>query len=138
MLRYLVPILVFAALAACAAEPPPASVSIQAPAHGASLAQDSLRVVLSAAGIDIVPADGLPTPGRAHHHLFLDLDLTPAGEPIPAGLPGITHLGTGDSVVVLSDLTAGRHRLIAVLALGNHVPLQPWAVDTLFFTVEPH
>jgi hypothetical protein len=137
MLRNLAPVLVFAALAACAAEPPPASVSIQAPAHGASLAEDSLRVVVSAAGIDIVPADGLMTPGRAHHHFFLDLDLTPAGQPIPAGVPGITHLGTGDSVALLSGLTPGRHRLIAVLAHGNHVPLQPWTVDTLFFTVEP-
>ncbi len=35
----------------------------------------------------------------------------------------------------LKDLTAVRHRLIAVLALGDHVPLDPWAVDTVFFTV---
>ena len=136
MTRSLFPLLAFAALAACAAEPA-AVVRIAMPQDDAVITADSLRVVLSASGVAIVAADGLPTPGRAHHHVFLDADLTPAGQPIPAGLPGVTHLGTGDSIVTLRDLAPGRHRLIAVLALGNHVPLEPWAVDTVYFTVEP-
>jgi len=134
--RSLFPLLTFAALAACAAEPA-AVIRIAAPRDDAVITADSLHLVLSASGVEIVAADGLPTPGRAHHHVFLDADLTPAGEPIPAGAPGVTHLGTGDSIITLRNLTPGRHRLIAVLALGNHVPLEPWVVDTLHFSVEP-
>ena len=124
-----------AILAACAAEPA-ASVSIDAPRDGDTIDADSLQVVLSASGVEIAPADGTHTAGRAHHHVLLDADLPTAGQPIPAGQPGIFHLGTGASQLTLTGLTPGRHRLIAVLALGNHVPLDPWAVDTIFFTVE--
>ena len=45
-------------------------------------------------------------------------------------------MGTGDSTLIVQDLPPGRHRLIAVLALGDHVPLDPWVVDTVFVTVE--
>ncbi len=119
----------------CAAETRP-TVTIETPADGAVITADSLPVTLSASGIDIVAADGEPTPGRAHHHLFLDVDLTPAGEAIPGWRPGVTHMGTGASSFTLKGLTPGRHRLIAVLALGDHVPLEPWAVDTVHFTVQ--
>ncbi len=134
MTRYLVTFVVFAVLTGCASERQP-SVRIETPQDGAVITADSLRVVLSASGVEIVPADGEPTPGRAHHHLFLDADLTPAGEPISTQAPGITHLGTGATAFTLTDLSPGRHRLIAVLALGDHVPLDPWAVDTVHFTV---
>lgn len=129
-------LIALAAAWGCAAEPPP-TVTIESPADGAVIAADSVPVVLSASGIDIVAADGEPTPGRAHHHLFLDVDLTPAGEPIPKLASGVTHLGTGASSFTLKDLAPGRHRLIAVLALGDHVPLEPWAVDTVHFSVQP-
>lgn len=135
MSRNPLPILVFAALTACSAEPG-ASVRIEQPLDGAVIAADSVHIVLAASGIEIAQADGLDTPGRAHHHVFLDADLSAAGQPIPAGQPGIVHLGTGVSEVTLTGLTPGRHRLIAVLALGNHVPLDPWAVDTVFITVQ--
>ncbi len=136
MPRQLLSLAALAALAGCAAEPA-ARVRIEAPPDGAEIRADSLRVMLSASGVQIVAADGLPTPGRAHHHVFLDADLTAPGEPIPAGIAGVVHLGTGDTAVTLSGLTPGRHRLIAVLALGSHVPLEPWAVDTAYFTVVP-
>ncbi len=124
------------ALTACAGEQPPASVRIVAPQDNAVLQTGNVTVELSAQNIDIVPADGTPTPGRAHHHVFVDVDLSPAGQPIPAGAEGIFHLGTGDSTLIIQDLQPGRHRLIAVLALGTHVPVDPWAVDTVFITVE--
>ncbi len=129
-------------LTACSGEapppppPPPATVSIDVPTAGLVSAADSLRVRLSSSSIEIVPADGEPTPGRAHHHLFLDMDVTPPGEPIPKQVQGITHLVTGAAEFTLKRLSPGQHRLIAVLALGDHVPLEPSAVDTVFFTVE--
>ncbi len=129
-------LIALAAACGCAAEPRP-TVTIESPADGAVITADSLPVVLSASGIEIVAADGEPTPGRAHHHLFLDVDLTPAGVEIPKQAPGVTHLGTGASTFTLKNLAPGRHRLIAVLALGDHVPIEPWAVDTIYFTVQP-
>jgi len=123
-----------AAAVGCAGEPA-ATVRIEAPQEGAVVTGDSVPIELSASGVGIVPADGESTPGRAHHHLVLDVDPTPAGQEIPKQVEGIVHLGTGASSFTLKDLTAGRHRLIAVLALGDHVPLDPWAVDTVFFTV---
>jgi hypothetical protein len=135
MSRKLLPALILAALAACSAEPR-ASLRIAEPLDGAVIAADSVRVVLEASNVEIAPADGLDTPGRAHHHVFLDADLSAPGQPIPAGQPGIFHRGTGVSEITLTGLTPGPHRLIAVLALGNHVPLDPWAVDTVSITVE--
>ncbi len=123
-------------LMGCATEQPSASVRIKAPQDDAIVQTGTITVQLSAENVDIVPADGTQTPGQAHHHVFVDADLSPAGLPIPAGVEGIIHMGTGDSTLVISDLEPGRRRLIAVLALGDHVPLDPWVVDTIFVTVE--
>jgi hypothetical protein len=122
-------------LLGCAGEQP-ASVQITAPQDDAVLQSGTVTVELSASDVQIVPADGSPTPGRAHHHVFVDVDLSPAGQPIPIGEEGIYHMGTGDSTLIIQDLAPGRHRLIAVLALGDHVPLDPWAVDTVYMTVD--
>jgi hypothetical protein len=125
-----------AAGVACA-ERPAATVTIVAPQDGATIAGDSVHVELSASGVEVVPADGEATAGRAHHHLFLDIDVTPAGEPIPKDteMQGVKHLGTDTSTWTFKNVEAGRHRLIAVLARGDHVPLEPWTTDTAFFTV---
>lgn len=126
----------FLILLGCAGEQPSPAVKITSPQNDAVLQTGNVTVDLSAENIDIVPADGVPTPGRAHHHVFVDADLPPAGQAIPVGAEGIFHLGTGDSTLIVQDLAPGRHRLIAVLALGNHVPVDPWAVDTIFVVVE--
>jgi len=150
------PALALLILAACAGEteqveeapaeapsaeaPPPArpagaaSVTITAPAEGASVAGPAVNAVLTASGVTISPA-GTMEPGTGHHHLFLDIDVTPMGEPIPAGTPGITHLGQAQTEFTLEGVAAGQHRLIAVLADGAHVPLDPPLVDTVMFTV---
>ena len=135
MFRKLFPFLALGAAMACS-EIQTAAVQIEAPLDGTIIHTDTVNVTLSATGVEIVAADGLATPGRAHQHIFLDVDLTPAGEPIPAGVEGIYHLGTGASAYTITELTPGPHRLIAVLALGDHVPLDPWVVDTVHFTVD--
>jgi hypothetical protein len=133
MSRKLLTSLTIIGVAGCATEPA-ATVQIVAPRHGAIIQADSVRVVLSASGIEIVAADGQATPGRAHHHVILDNLLPATGQPIPGNIPGMEHLGTGDSVIVFRGLEPGGHRLIAVLALGNHVPIDPWVVDTVEFS----
>jgi Ethanolamine utilization protein EutJ (predicted chaperonin) len=96
----------------------------------------SVHVVLEAKGIEIAPA-AEQRAGTAHHHLFLDTDVTAGEVGIPAGTPGIVHLGKGQSDYTFEVVTPGPHRLIAVLADPNHVPLKPLVADTVRFTVKP-
>ncbi len=111
-----------------------ATVEITAPADGATVDGPAVTVRLQASGVRIVQA-GDTTSGTGHHHVFLDDDVSPADQPIPT-VPGrIIHMGDGSSELVLDDVPEGRHRLIAVVADGVHVPLQPWVSDTVFFTV---
>ncbi len=93
------------------------------------IAGDSVTVQLGATGVTIVPASGTAVSGEAHHHLFVDVDVTPDGEPIPTA-PGIHHLGDGRDTVRIA-LGPGSHRLIAVLATGDHVPLAGARRDTI-------
>lgn len=110
------------------------SVTILQPEDGADVAGPSVTVRLAAQGVRIVPA-GDTTPGTGHHHLYLDADLTDPTQPVPS-VPGkIIHMGTGVSEYTFDSVAPGPHRLIAVIANGVHVPLQPWVVDTVNFTV---
>ncbi len=110
------------------------TVSIVQPGDGAEVAGPGVEVVLETTGISITEA-GVMDPGTGHHHIFLDVDVTPMGEIIPAGVDGIIHKGDGTSVHMLEGLTPGEHRIIAVVADGVHIPLDPPVVDTIFFTV---
>lgn len=116
------------------AEQPGATVEIVEPADGAVVEGPDVRVVLAAGGIEIAPV-AEAREGTAHHHLFVDQDLTPLSAGIPAGVDGIIHLGGGESEFVLEDMEPGEHRVIALLADFGHVPLDPPAADTVRFTV---
>jgi hypothetical protein len=100
------------------------------------IAGRSVHVVLQTTGIEIAPA-AERKPGTAHHHLFLDVDVTPVDAPIPAGVKGIWHLGRGQTEFRLDSVAPGRHRLIDVLGDADHVPLKPLVADTVRFTVKP-
>lgn len=122
------------ALAACKGQPS-TTVRIAEPAHDVALTGPRVRVVLEATGIEIAPA-AEERAGTAHHHLFLDRDLTPPGDTIPAGVTGIIHLGRAQTEFTFDSVTPGLHRVIALLADAWHVPLKPLAVDTVRFTVQ--
>ena len=125
------------ASSAPAAQPAPVlRAEIVLPGEGAEVSGE-VPIMLSAQGVIVEAASGTRDPGRGHHHLFVDTDLSLAGEPIPAGVPGIIHIGTGASEYVLTDLTPGEHRIIAVLAHGDHVPMEGVATDTLNIVVRP-
>jgi hypothetical protein len=112
---------------------PVAVVHIMEPADGSTVGPD-VRVVLHVEGIEIAPiAD--PIPGTGHHHLFLDTDLTPLDQVIPAGNPQIVHKGDGSSEHTFSGLAPGPHRLLAVVANPAHIPIDPAVVDTIDFVV---
>jgi hypothetical protein len=110
------------------------TVSFAQPQDGMEVAGPNVEVVLETTGISIVEA-GVMDPGTGHHHLFVDVDVTPMNEVIPAGVAGIIHKGDGTSVHMLEGLTPGEHRLIAVVADGMHIPLDPPVTDTIVITV---
>ncbi len=109
------------------------AVEIVAPADGDSVSLPA-TVRLTASGITIAPATGVREDGIGHHHLLIDLDATPEGEPIPAA-PGYVHLGSGASEYVIDSLPPGEHRIIAILAWGDHVPIAGARRDTVRFVV---
>lgn len=122
-----------AVLVGACAKPPTAT--IQTPAEGETIT-GAVRVTLGAVNVELAPA-AENRPGTAHHHLFLDVDVSPAGVAIPMGAEGITHLGRGQTEWTYDSLSRGPHRIIAVLAGPDHVPLPKGAGDTVNFLVGP-
>ena len=114
--------------------PPPASVTIMSPAEGSTVAGPAVHVILAASGVELAPASE-QRPGTAHHHLYLDVDLGSPNDTIPAGLSGIIHLGRAQTEFQWDSVPPGPHRIIAVLADSDHLPLRPLVTDTVRFTV---
>lgn len=94
-----------------------------------------LSVSFAACAPSDAPPAGEVVAGTGHHHLYLDADLTAPGAPVPSEPGRIIHMGDGSEAYMFEDVEAGEHRLIAVVADGMHIPLQPWVVDTIRFTV---
>jgi hypothetical protein len=117
-------------------EAPPAapSVRIVAPSEGEVFEDPEFTVILEST-VPIVPAGDM-TPGTGHHHLYLDADLGDVSEPIPTVPGSIVHMGDASRAYTFENASSGPHRLIAVVADGAHVPLQPLVVDTVYFVVE--
>ena len=110
------------------------SVTITSPQNGATVS-GPVTIKLQATGVKIAPAT-VQQPGTAHHHLFVDHDLTWLRDTIPSGSPGVIHLGRGQTEFVLDSLKPGPHRVIALLADWRHIPLNPLVSDTVTFTVK--
>jgi hypothetical protein len=134
----------FAALAACLAFLPPsawsqepeepdevaasitrsaegADVYLISPAAGA-IGLSPITVVFGLKGMGVAPA-GVEHDGAGHHHLLVDADPPPAGEPIPEDDQHI-HLDGGETQLTL-ELPAGEHTLQAVFADHAHRPHDP-------------
>ncbi len=112
---------------------PAVTVRITQPEEGSTTGPDVV-VVMETEGIEIVSITP-PVVGTGHHHLYVDVDLTPLSDMIPQNDPQIIHMGDGSTEYTLEGLEAGEHRLIAVVANPAHIPLDPPVVDTLHFTV---
>jgi hypothetical protein len=144
--RSFLPIVLSVLAAACARssedQPPPESspepvalsVTITNPTEGAVLEEPQITVWLEST-VPIVPAGDM-TPGTGHHHLYLDADLGDMTQPIPDVPGSIVHMGNAAREYVFENAASGEHRLIAVVADGAHVPLQPLVADTVHFIVE--
>ena len=124
----------------CGAEPPDgeavaeaARVIVVEPEDGVVVAGPDVLVRLEAVNVAIVSA-GIDQPSSGHHHLFVNRDPTPVGEPIPTE-EGIVHLGGAQTEHSFNDLADGSYRIIAVLGDHQHVRLGSIASDTVNFTV---
>lgn len=115
--------------AAASALPAP---RILEPAQDAELS-GPVRVVLDAENVDIVPA-GEERPNSGHHHLFLNAAPVAEGEPIPAGVDGIVHLGNAQTGYTFDDLSPGEYTLVAMIGDFAHRAI-PQATDTVRFRV---
>jgi hypothetical protein len=58
-----------------------------------------------------------------HHHLLVDTELPPAGEPIPSNRNNL-HFGAGETETML-ELPPGKHTLQLLMGDENHVPHTP-------------
>ena len=79
-----------------------------------------LRMGLSGAGI--APA-GVDRPNTGHHHVVIDSDLPPSGEPILNDKKHL-HFGAGQTEAQIT-LPPGPHTLQLLLGDENHVPHNP-------------
>ena len=112
----------------------PASVTIVSPADGAELDAGPVLVVMEVEGLEIVQAGNMD-PGTGHHHLIVNGDVD-WELPIPND-PGVHfHMGLAETELTLEDLAPGAHRIIAVVADGVHIPLDPPVADTITVTIK--
>jgi hypothetical protein len=117
----------------CSRPPVPPVATIDAPADG-WMGSGPLTFNLTASGTTIAAVADQRS-GGAHFHLFLDVDVSPEGVPIPVGQPGVIHLGGGQTSYTFDSLPAGNHRVIVVLGDNAHVPLPGQKTDTVNFMV---
>ncbi len=118
---------------AMAEETMPARVMIVEPADGAEVDAGPVLFVMQTEGLEIVQAGNMDA-GTGHHHLIVDGDVD-WELPIPND-PGVHyHMGLAQTEFTLEDLTPGEHRVIAVVADGVHIPLDPPVADTITITV---
>jgi len=132
------------ALGACSSEPEdqeaaatPAAVPaavIVSPADGAAVEGPAVQIDLGVENITLAAA-GTNEPGTGHLHLFINHDLTPVGEVIPAG-DGIVHLGRPQSGYLLEGVEPGEYTIIAVLGDWAHVRLAEAHTDTVRIVVQ--
>ncbi len=102
---------------------------IVSPADGDTVSQP-FSVLLEATGVEVIPATGTREPGKGHHHLVIDGDAPTDSVPLPAA-PIVIHMGTGATERMLDSLSPGSHRIIAIFAGGDHVPMTTVKRDTI-------
>jgi uncharacterized protein DUF4399 len=119
--------------AAAKASAPPRAVILE-PENDAQVTGSSVLIVLSNENIELAPA-GDTRAGTGHHHLFVNMDVTPPGEPIPAGVPGIVHLGQAQTSHELANLAPGSYTVISVFGDLAHRRIEPQVTDTVRFRV---
>lgn len=127
-------VLVSGLAAAQTASPPGARVYFINLKNGQHV-KSPVLVQFGLAGMGVAPA-GSTNPNTGHHHLIIDADTPPGGQPIPMDEKH-RHFGGGQTEMSV-QLTPGNHSLQLVLADGGHVPHNPAvASEKIAVTVDP-
>jgi hypothetical protein len=111
-------------------------VRIASPARNAIVGSSVLVRIVAPPGIKVVPANGQRESGTGHHHILIDTPI-PGTDSVIGASRLIYHLGKGTDTVTVQGLAPGSHRLVAVFAYGDHLPLKEVATDTVRVTVRP-
>lgn len=110
------------------------SVSITEPADGATVSSP-VKVCMETHGVAVEPAKKGVNDGKGHHHLLVDVDLPgDLSKPIGKDAHHI-HMGDGSTCKEIK-LDAGKHKISALFAKGNHVPYDPAITTTVNVTVK--
>jgi len=101
--------------------PPGALVYFHYPIDGLSV-PERFTVRIGLRGMGVAPA-GVNQARTGHHHVLIDTDPGPPGQPIPSDYNNI-HLGNGQTEVVVT-LPKGRHTLQLLVGDHMHIPHNP-------------
>jgi hypothetical protein len=120
---------------ALAAEPPPgARLYIIWPKNGQVIQGGKFWLRMGLKGAGIAPA-GIRKEGTGHHHVLIDADPPPPGEPIPNNRNNL-HFGGGQTEARI-ELPPGQHTLQLVLGDADHIPFDPPLVSEKITVIVP-
>jgi Domain of unknown function (DUF4399) len=103
------------------ASAPGARVFFITPADG-DVVTSPVKLEFGLSGMDLVPA-GEQRPNSGHHHLIIDSELPPFGQPVPKDDQHV-HFGDASSNTEIV-LAPGRHTLQLLFADYLHIPHDP-------------
>lgn len=105
------------------AAPPNAVVYFISPKDGDTVSSP-FKVQFGLSGMGVAPA-GVDKPNTGHHHLIIDVTLSPAElkEPIASDTKHV-HFGGGQTETMVT-LPPGKHTLQLVLGDWSHIPFDP-------------
>jgi hypothetical protein len=124
------------ALAQATPAPPGAVAYIIWPPDGQVIQGGKLWVRMGLKNMGVAPA-GVDKPNTGHHHLLINGDLPPPGEPIPNDRNHL-HFGGGETEARLTDLPPGQYTLQIVLGdAKHHLHNPPVVSERITITVAP-
>jgi hypothetical protein len=109
-------------LANATSAPKDAEVYIIWPHDGAVINGGKFWLRMGLRNMGVAPK-GVDVPNTGHHHVLIDTDLPPAGEPIPNDRNHL-HFGAGETEARI-ELPPGKHTLQLLLGDSNHVSFVP-------------
>lgn len=104
------------------------------PADGAVIPGGKFWLRMGLSGAGIAPA-GIDRPNTGHHHVIVDSDLPPPGEPIPNDKKHL-HFGAGQTEARI-ELPPGRHTIQLILGNTDHIPQNPPIVSRKITVIVP-
>ena len=110
------------------------TVKIISPNDG-QIVSNPITFQIQVNNLTLIPSATPSAASQGHLHLLIDADPPPAGQQVPKDATHI-HIGNGASEYSVTDLPAGKHKIIALFADSQHVVTNPPVMDTITITVQ--